>query len=303
MKKNLAAMVLIISITVNLYGQKKAEVNIFELPPDKISRIFFIELDKGNKIRFELTDPEDLQTIYNIDSVLQVFIQDIEPLKDSLANELLSKRIDYIIDATGKNKIRIQQFAPVGSTYLVNRGDIAALKLAQDTINIISKTKDNIKRMSNKNTAHFHYYRISIFLNNLNDLTRYMGGQLQNQITEVQQKAATKWVSGKDGMMHLKTDPLISSNTAHGQVAGSNDYLNLRLTSDIQNYKNYFVPSLSFGVAIITNRNSIKREFSLMSEWHFSFAKNDQGKLQTFRNTFLKSNPHLGLFLHFHWGI
>lgn len=113
-----------------------------------------------------------------------------------------------------------------------------------------------------------------------------MDGRLQTNISKLRENATAKWVQGKDGMMHAKAEPSITSSMARGLLAGG-DYVTFRITADAQNYKNYFVPSVSTGIIIVTNRNSIKREYSFTGESHFTFAKNGQGKLQTFRNSFL----------------
>ena len=275
------------SITGELYAQKSSAENIFEIPANTITKVFFVDLGKENKIKIELVNQDDLRSLSNLDSILQVFIQDLEPLKDSLTDDLRSKRIDYLIEPSGKNKIRIMQFTPTGSSYLVNGGSVAALKIAQDTVNILLKANGGIEKMFRKKIPGFHYYRVSFFINNLSDLANYRDGHLQNIIRKVEKSASDKWVGGKDGMMHVKSEPTISSDSWKGQVAGGNDYLNLRLNADIQNYKNYFIPSLSFGFTIVTNRKNVKREYSLMSESHFSFEKNATGKLQTFRNSFV----------------
>ncbi|MFT3911762.1 MAG: hypothetical protein QM737_20225 [Ferruginibacter sp.] len=286
MKKMSIVMMLLISINGKLFAQKNNADKVFEMPANSITRIFFIDLDKGDKIKLELGDLDDLDAITNLDSILRVFIQDIEPLKDSLADELTSKRIDYIVDPSGKNKLRIQQFAPNGSSYLVNQGFVATMKLEQDTVNILLKAQGGSEQLFKKRSKGFHYYRISFFVNNLGNLTGYMNGRLQNSIASLQKNATDKWVNGKDGMMYSKKDRSISSNMSRGQVT-IGDFLTFRLSADIQNYKNYFVPSLSGTVMIVTNRNAIKREYSFTGESHFTFARDDKGKLQTFRNGFL----------------
>ncbi|MEJ7682931.1 MAG: hypothetical protein WKG06_34755 [Segetibacter sp.] len=60
-------------------------------------------------------------------------------------------------------------------------------------------------------------------------------------------------------------------------------------TVNIQNYKSYFVPSFSVGVRLtLANRDrTFKWEPGLLWEPHFLFAKDDQGKLRTYRNDFL----------------
>ena len=279
-------MMLLISINGCLFAQNNNADKVFEMPPNSISRIYFIDLDKGDKIKFELGDLNDLNVITNLDSILRVFVQDIEPLKDSLADELTSKRIDYIIDPSGKNKLRIQQFAPNGSSYLVNQGTVAAMKLEQDTVNILLPAPGNPTRIFKIKTKGFHYYRISFFVNNLGNLAGYMNGRLQNSVASLQKNAYDRWIKSKDGTLYAKKDHSLSSGMPNGQV-GAGDYITFRLTADIQSYKNYFVPSLSGTTMIVTTRNEIKREYSVSEEAHFTFAKDDKGTLHTSRSGFI----------------
>lgn len=80
---------------MNISDRKTKTEKAFELPPNYAQGRFTIELDKGNKVQIELVNVDDLNRFINMDSVLRVFFQDIEPLKDSLANELTDKRIDF----------------------------------------------------------------------------------------------------------------------------------------------------------------------------------------------------------------
>lgn len=312
MKKIIALLALITGATTTLFAQKTAEQQTFEINPEVITRVFYVNLDKGDKIKFELGDISDLNHINNIDSLVRAFIQDLEPLKDSLGNELYSRRIDYVADGSGKNKIRIQQFAPKGSSYVSSQGNIASLKLEQDTVNFILKAIGGPQRLFTKQTKGFHYYSISFYLNDIGNLAGYLNGKLQESVNELKKNATEKWVKGNDGLMHSKASPSLSANMMNGQI-GINDYLNLRVSADIQNYKNYFVPSLSASVILVTQRtNFIKREFSFTGESHFTFARNSEGKLQTFRSGFLtlgysvtntgKTNSHFGFSPSFSLG-
>src|SRR5579863_3919394 len=139
MQKTVIVLMLLISITADLYAQSEAKSEkAFGIPPGVlINRRFYIDLGKGNKLKIELTDITDMQAITNIDSILRVFALDLTPLKDSLNDPLTTKRIDYVTDAQGRKKIRIQQFPPKGDSYLLNNGDLSSLKVNQDTINII----------------------------------------------------------------------------------------------------------------------------------------------------------------------
>ena len=56
---------------------------------------------------------------------------------------------------------------------------------------------------------------------------------------------------------------------------------------DLQNYKQYFVPSFSLGAGLIISTSHFKWDIMMSWDPHFSFARNTQDKLKTFRNDFL----------------
>src|SRR6476661_256394 len=117
MKHALFFLMLSLSIGQQGIAQNTTTDKTFELDPDFAHRRFFIDLGQGNKIKIELTEAEDLIYLQNIDSLLEVFVSDLSFFKDSLANELTIKRVDYRIDSPVIKKIRIQQFQPKGFTY------------------------------------------------------------------------------------------------------------------------------------------------------------------------------------------
>ena len=285
---------LIISILPSLCAQNKSkEDKAFEIPNNiVIMSRFYVDLERGNKLTIEVTDISDLARIKNVDSILSVFLNDMKPLKDSLSDPLTSKRIDYITDAQGRKKIRIQQFQPKGSSYLLNNGDLSSLKINQDTINIIGVINDPPKpqqhKVSLKNTR---YYHLLFYLNNIDELTGYMNGVLNEKITSIQKNVNGKWptVLGT-GSHYAKNDKTIVGDKPRGATdAGTGDMLLLYQTVNVQNYKAYFVPSFSLGVKLVfSNRErTFKWESALSWEPHFLFSKDAQGKLRTYRNDFL----------------
>src|SRR5947209_3895913 len=109
MKKFISVLMLLISITANLCAQSGKEDKAFEVPSNIIiNRRFYINLRKENKLWIELTDITDLSRIVNMDSIVHLFLEDIALLKDSLADPLTSKRVDYVTDAQNRKKIRFQ---------------------------------------------------------------------------------------------------------------------------------------------------------------------------------------------------
>ncbi len=293
MKKIIIVLVLLVSVTPELWAQlgDKAD-KAFEIPEDIIiDRRFYIDLGKGNKLEIEVTDMADLDRIANMDSLLNIFITDITPLKDSLSNPLTAKRIDYVTDAQDRKKIRLQQFQPKGDNYLLNNGDLSSLKITQDTINIIGIITNPPKAFQKISLTHPRYYHLLFYLNNIGELAGYMNGTIGEKIHTIQGNLKTKWpiVLGT-GYHYLKRDKTITADKPYGQTsAGTGDFITGYITVNVQNYKNYFVPSFSIGTRLtLSNRDrSFKWEPGLLWEPHFLFARDTLGKLRTYRNDFL----------------
>ncbi len=293
MKKLVSVLMLFVSILPNLCAQTSNKSDkAFEVPDNIIiNRRFYINLEKENKLEIELTDITDLEKIANIDSLLQIFIDDVTPLKDSISDPLTSKRIDYITDAQGRKKIRLQQFQPKGASFLVNNGEIASLRTEQDTINIIGVIANPPKAEQKISLTNPRYYHLIFYLNDFNELAGYMHGVLSEKIATMQNNIHTKWPLILGGSSHsLGKDKTISADKPKGftpQATG--DYITGFITVNLQNYKNYFVPSFSLGARLtLTNRDrSFKWEPGLLWEPHFLFARDAQGKLKTYRNDFL----------------
>jgi len=282
---------LLISITGDLCAQTSSD-KTFEAPANVIvNRRFMVNLDKGNRMQLELTDISDLQVVENMDSLLQVFLTDIVPLKDSLADQLSSKRIDYITDVAGRKKIRFQQFMPKAAGFLIDKGELASLRTEQDTIHIIGFIKNPPAAEDRPSHTDQRYYHFIFYLNNISELVTYAHGAIKEKIANIQQGINSKWPLLKGtGSHYLKNDNTITADGPKGHTAGgAGDYLELFATVNVQNYKNYFVPSFSLGGRLtITNRyRTFKFEPGLFWEPHFVFAKDAAGKLNTYRNDFL----------------
>ena len=291
--KTITVLMLLISITASLCAQTNNKTDkTFEVPSNIIiNRRFYINLDKGNKLQIELTDITDLDRLANIDSLLQAFSEDIAPLKDSISDPLTSKRIDYLTDAQGRKKIRFQQFQPKGASFLINKGDLTSLRTEQDTINIIGIIANPPKASQKISLTHPRYYHLTFYLNNISELAGYMHGVLRDKMATIQNDVNDKWplILGT-GSHYLKKDNAISADNPEGFTkGGTGDFLYGIATVNIQNYKNYFVPSFSMGARLtLTNRDrTFKWEPGLLWEPHFLFAKDEQGKLRTYRNDFL----------------
>jgi hypothetical protein len=289
MKKIIIALMLVASVTGTCFAQTENGFantdKTFQLSQQYFKRIFIIDLGKGNKLQINLYDMDDLAMFNNMDSVLHVFLKDIEPLKDSLSDELTSKRIDYLTDSMGRKKILLQQFKQKGSSYLVNHGDVAALKLEQDTVNFVGAVQYTAKYTLRKAFKDTRYYKLSFFINNINDLSNYTDGKLSEKIINLQKNVNSQWTNDFNGMYN-NVDKTVKARQPRGYI-GMGDFLEMHISVNAQNYKNYFVPSVSLGASLVLSKNDFKRDIGLFWEPNFFFAKNTQGNLQVYRNDLL----------------
>src|ERR1019366_5040842 len=237
MKKTICILMLLTSITQSICAQSNND-KAFEVPGNIIiTKRFYVNLER----------------VANIDSLLQIFLQDIVPLKDSLADPLTAKRIDYVTDARGRKKIRFQQFQPKGTSFLINKGELASLRTVQDTINIIGIIVTPPKAKQKVSLKNPRYYHLTFYLNDLNELKVYMNGILAEKIKTIQNDVGGKWpiVLGS-GFHYLKKDRSITADKPEGSTPiGTGDFLEGNITVNVQNYKNYFVPSFSLGLRLV----------------------------------------------------
>lgn len=291
MKKIISLLVLVTSINGKTIAQEEPPLTnadrIFNIPPGYLKRSFTVDLGKGNKMQIELSDIDDLKQFKNIDSLLRIFLQDMIPLKDSLADEMASRRIDYLTDDLGRKKIRIQLHKPAGSSFLMQQGNLSALKLEQDTVSFLGTYVYTVTSTLLKPFTEVRYYRLSFFVNQLSDLDSY--SDLNEKVSTIQKNHKSRWVKGEDGAWYIKKGDksVYSNHQPAGYVSGTGDYLTSLSAINFQNYKNYFVPSASLGIGLVFNNGRMKKQLGLLWEPNFFFAKNTQGNLQTYRNDFL----------------
>lgn len=293
MKRIISLLMLVTGITGKAIAQQEKAVSnadkIFNMPADYLKRSFTADLGKGNQMQIELTDIEDLGRFKNIDSLLRIFLQDMIPFKDSLADELSSKRIDYLTDELGRKKIRIRVSKPAAASFLLQQGNLAALKLEQDTVVFSGSYVHTVTATLLKPFTEMRYYRLSFFVNQLGDLNGLAG--LNEKVSAIEKYKKSRWVKADAATWHIKNgDQSISADhqpAGFVSKTGTGDYLTSLTAVSIQNYKNYFVPAAGIGIGLGFNNGSFKRELGLLWEPNFFFAKNAQGSLQTYRNDFL----------------
>ncbi|MBS1660789.1 MAG: hypothetical protein JST68_07035 [Bacteroidetes bacterium] len=279
---NAMLSLLMLSITGNLYAQSEPnqykrlppQDKIFALPPFSIKRNYHVDLGKGNQFQIEIADSADLPRIQNVDSLLLVFLSDMKAFRDSLADPLTVKRIDYRIEGSGVKKLRIHQFRPPASSFLLDGKEPAQLRLQQDTVYILlvfTKGRET------------HYNRLGFFLNQYDLLENLVTTGLNEKVSLIKDKGNWRW---RNGSLAKEDDPTISASRYN------NDNLQVSAIMGVQNYKNYLTPSVDLGI-----RLHLQRQFNLhnfRASWQplFLFAPDSHGQLQTYRNDFVVLSYH-----------
>jgi hypothetical protein len=213
-----------------------------------------------------------------------VFLADMKPFSDSLADPLSWHLIDYVIDASGKKKVRFQSFRPAAASYLLDQTEPAALRLEQDTIRIILE----YPAASGRRHDGIRQDRLSLYLNNYHEMSNYITGGLNEKIRWLQKYNGNYWVRDKDKMTwRPEKDPTISAAMPAGQTGLAGDYIGSVVQLDLGNYKNYFAPAFGLGIRVGFNREQYTWSSSVVWEPLFLFATNAQGHAQTYRNEFL----------------
>lgn len=294
MKRTFALLMLAISINGKTIAQDEPVPGktdrFFNMPTDNITRSFYADLGKGNKMQISVTDIDDLQRFKNADSLLLIFLHDMLAFTDSLRDETASRRIDYFTDELGRKQIRIRLNKPQGSAFLIQQDQVAMLKMEQDTISFSGSYIENFTSTILKPHPQRKYYQLTFFVNRFSDLEK-LTGTINEKVQAIDNNKQKRWIKDKEGNWRIKggDQSVYSMHQPAGYtaVAGPGDYIASRLAAGIQNYKNYFVPSVSLGAGFVFNNGRVRYGFDVLGEFHFMFARNAQGNLQTYRNTFL----------------
>lgn len=284
MKKFFAAMLSLLGITGSVCAQHDVRYafHAFSISQDNLERRFWIDLGKGNRLCLELEDQQDISHFTNIDSLLMVFIADMKPFSDSLSDPLSWHLIDYVVDAAGKKKVRLQSFRPQASSFLLDQAEPATLRLEQDTIQIVLE----YPQTSGRRHDGIRQDRLSLYLNDYHQLSNYITGGLNEKIRWLQKNVKSYWVREKDHWRSEK-DPSITAPQPAGYIATAHDYISSKIQLNLGNYKNYFAPSFGLGIGLHFNSRESVRSFAFLWQPVFTFQTDAQGRLQTFRNEFL----------------
>ncbi|HVU55118.1 MAG TPA: hypothetical protein VHD83_08675 [Puia sp.] len=289
MKHFIVTMLILLSILGKPCAQleltRRVAQSFTGISAEHLQNRFWIDMGKGNRLCLELEDGQDLEKFSNIDSLLMVFLADMKPFDDSLSDPLSWHLIDYVVDAGGKKRVRFQSFHPTASSFLLDQAEPAALRLEQDTIQIVLEYPVTTGRRHDG----IRQDRLSLYVNNYHEISNYITGGLNEKIRWLQKNVNGYWVRDKDVYLAEK-DRSISAPLPAGYVHMSNDQLYTIIQVNMGNYKNYFAPSFSLGLGLSFKREESTRKFMFLWQPLFLFGTNAQGHMQTYRNEFVIIN-------------
>ncbi|HXB93756.1 MAG TPA: hypothetical protein VNU70_01315 [Puia sp.] len=288
-KKIMTMLSLLLGLTGTLCAQEKAgsshEDQLFELPYFSISSAWHIDLGKGNYIELELTGDSQFSRFLNMDSLLLVFLGDMKPFRDSLSDPVSGKRIDYLVDSAGRKIVRIRETRPSGASFLLGEEQPSLLRMQQDTIYILLQAPAAIPI---RKEAGPRYNRLTIVINRWDQLENLVSAGLNNKMQEFVPAPNHRYADDFGGGGHLISDPSVTIKREGPYAAGhSRDFVELEGVVDVQNYKNYFVPSVGLGASLGFKRGNETHLVGLLWEPNFIFGADAQGHQQTYRNDLL----------------
>ncbi|MCX6318633.1 MAG: hypothetical protein NTW29_15170 [Bacteroidetes bacterium] len=171
-------------------GQTKSDQLFNVVNPTELRHRFIVELDKGNRMEILVYNREHFLKLMNIDSIIQLVNRSITMINDSLApNELASRRIDIHIDPAGTIKIRTRVYPPPANHYMIQKNELSALKMEQDTIMVTGLMSGPAERIGFKGIYTIFPYRIMFVLNNYQQLNSYETGSL----TGIMEQIRSEW--------------------------------------------------------------------------------------------------------------
>jgi hypothetical protein len=286
-KFKFALLGLLLSIAGTLCAQKEekaiGEEQLFEPPAYCFTIIYKIRLGNGNTLQIQLANGYDIRSFRNIDSLLTVFLDDMKAFRDSFTDPLTVKHIDYLIDTTGKKKLRIRQYRPAATSFLLDGPEPAILRTRRDSITILLVTPAG--PFPGRTIRGLRYDRLSFFVNHYSELETFDVAGLKNEIDTIISHQIIK-----PGAFNRPTNYIVNDSILKTNLLERHDQLAISASAAVENYKNFFTPSALVRAYADLHRG--RNEYLLGVSWEplFFFAADANGHLQTYRNDLIVLN-------------
>lgn len=300
-------MMLLLAATGNFlpaqqyYGMSSMPASeiIFNSPAPGFRRPHFeFLLPNNNRMIIEIFQVNQLNTIPNLDSLFRKIWADLEPLRDSLSDPLMNRRVDYVMTSTD-TKIRIKKYAPSSTYFSYKDDELVQMKVDQDTLrfkgyNLITPETPEGYRGIN--------YAVMLLLNNITDVASFPDGMLQSGLTLLQKDVQTSLSKGMidnsnyfyalyDLKQQKRISPFKPERLAYGNKHGISPYIQV----GVQYARGSWIPSAGAGIEYFYGKNQYgSYSFRLIWEPYFFFERDNSNKLKTGRNDFITLKFHNG---------
>jgi hypothetical protein len=276
-------------------GMTKSDQTFSTYSNPQLRHRFIIELDKGNSVEIRVHNKEHFLRLINIDSLIQFISTSLKLLKDSLSgNELANRRIDFTTDAGGVTRIRTRIYTPAANHYVLQKNELAALKIEQDTIVVSGFLKGAAEKISFQGIYAVFPYRITFLLNNYDQLDNYLNSSLAGIMEQIRSEwnVYKPWSDKANRRFNLygyysTVDP--SRNRRLKNIWTSEQYRTYiapYVHIAAQGINGRFSPSVAAGLEFIASQGRSENHYQLFWEPHFYFDHtNDKNKLV--RNDFI----------------
>ena len=283
--KQFAMAFLCLLIIVQCSAQN-APVNIYEVSPYLIGKKFEVDLGKGKKMFIELSKLSLLSNIKNLDSIVDQFLMNAIPLKDSFADQKIQYKIDYLMMDVERAALKLTKYAPGYDEYMLSGGEVSKLRTKQDSVLILGKIKKEGSKFRNIKNS-FDYYRVTFVLNQLNDLE--LLDSLNNHVEQVGISAYSKWNYTNDKKFVSKIFDNIYANGNAGAV-DNGKFIYSDFSIGLQNYGERLLGSARLSTGVIIRRKEIEHKIGFYAELPLVFSKsygNSATSDRSFKNGFI----------------
>jgi hypothetical protein len=273
---------------------------IFNFPkPGKTRVVFnFYNVQKSTRVLLELTNIKQLNNLPNLDSMLTIVKNDLRYLSDSLKQDAIVRRVDYVMGGI-KPQIKITNHANNSSTYTINNNELADLKVGQDTLRIKHSTTNGTDITFNAdkvNIQKFEPFFVTITTNNLNDIHTLPENALLDCLNRLKQEVTPEYVNKADAKsrysayFNMTTNKMFSPSKLKyiKYYSSQRPELEPNIYNSLQYVNGSFVPSLAVGLRYtFGNRDLSKQHIYAMWEPYFFFRRDVNNSLITERNEFI----------------
>jgi hypothetical protein len=287
---------------VNIDGQKQVTIERHDkLSSDEKIAKFEFYLKGANRLILEFDDLRQVDSLPDLDSLLNVAWSDLQFLNDTLQDPLARRRLDYVPRAASK-RIIFTQYPELSSSFELRNGEIIQLKTRQDTLKIHLFTYDTEKSKLSNSTISKPYY-VTLLLNNINDLPSYLQNGLLPRAVKMLKDDLEKnrELINRRLPVYYRGKYNVEGNTVFesvGHALGEQKYSFQLPVAQIglQYINGYWAPSFGAGIELVkrkgwnhlsSNRRREEKSFQLLWQPYFFFERDSAKSFRVVRNDFI----------------